>query len=205
MAYYDGKTETIEMSEGEAEALEQSIAKWERRANGENLSEGCANCALCNYHGVSEHNSMAGCASCIIARVTGETKCDNTPFRKLIGKSGREEAETEFLIGLRKYKKKAVSIGQVVRIRDYSYVDRIELSNGKRVHHNDFPDNEATRYRVVAANVQDLPASITGFTTKKMQVNNTVLQHIGKNFVVYADCDDLEVKSESTKCPTCHK
>ena len=56
-------------------ALQQSIEKWERIADGTGADEGPRNCALCRIF-----YWRYFCADCPVENKTGVTSCDTTPY-----------------------------------------------------------------------------------------------------------------------------
>jgi hypothetical protein len=67
------------MDKRTAEALELSIAHWERNVAAETLEEvriGSVACALCRMFLSSD-----GCEGCPVEASTGESNCDMSPYR----------------------------------------------------------------------------------------------------------------------------
>jgi hypothetical protein len=104
------------MTEQTLEALEYSIAHWERLASGERYDGegiGPAYCALCNMFYNTTKTQLLACVGCPVLTHTGQRYCNDTPYHAaelaIWGDGGCDsseflhaaKAELEFLKSLR--------------------------------------------------------------------------------------------------------
>ena len=67
-------------------ALKASIVKWERIVTGEGFDKGRDNCPLCKKFIAKD------CEGCPVAKRTGRTNCNDTPYRDFVDAADREPA-----------------------------------------------------------------------------------------------------------------
>jgi len=123
------KTESEYTPEQIAEALEKSIAHWERFATGTALpgeAPDSENCALCRLF-IKRRPSASYCTGCPVALETNQYGCDGTPwfaanceFNAGGPKSPRFQAAAKlmlnFLEGLRVVKQEATDAERILKI-----------------------------------------------------------------------------------------
>ncbi len=189
----------MNLSKEETIALEESIDTWVRRGEGEEISEGFSNCALCRLvaikpNGRTEYiiGDYVNCQTCIIFKRTGKIECYDTPYRHAVESPTRIHEEIEFLKSFRN----KIQVGVKVKCKDGSYSMCITPQGLKNTLSN-ICDNK--KYIVIAMNLE-LPEKNNH--RKNVMGNDTIIQDIDSGVYIFSRMEFLRPLNECTKCGT---
>lgn len=198
-----GKKGNITISKEHGEALEASIATWERRVRGEGIPEGHGNCALCVLHGSGAlNNNIYSCSKCVVGIHTGQTGCDGTPYETRYKNPNYRSDEVDFLKSLRVYKEDAIVVGSRVTVKDYSRADRI--TPGGIVTYDMSSPLSGVVHTVIATGVQlPVPCDNHSFGDPENRRNDTILRNKVSGDIIFTTRKFLEIAEQP--CDKCGK